>query len=382
MELTPEKLQIQFVQHLKSIIGKDFSEGLESLISPQLLSPAIVQLPTKVLRQAQNFVRKIYHFRCQPEYLDFLQNDLSKQGLKDPGNKSILMSYDFHLDEVQNLKLIEINTNASFLALGFEMYQMRQVPLPVSDFAIEEIFENMKTEMQMQGKKLNEETKVAIIDSLPKTQRLFAEFLLYQAYFKSWGLKAGIYDSESLPSDIEFIYNRDTDFYLERAGIQKLKQDFLTRQVCLSPNPYEYFLLADKQRLVDLTHFPHHDLAQANLPFSVTLNSENSEQLWADRKKFFFKPKRAFGAKQSYRGSSISRRAFDEITNQDFLAQEYIVAPELDLLTDTGLQKFKYDLRFYAYQDRVQMGVARLYQGQVTNLKTAYGGFAPIVFSD
>ena len=66
--------------------------------------------------------------------------------------------------------------------------------------------------------------------------------------------------------------------------------------------------------------------------------------------------------------------------NQDFIAQQFVPAPESMMKTPEGNQAFKYDLRFYAYQDTVQMAVARLYQGQVTNLRTPHGGFAPIVF--
>ena len=89
----------------------------------------------------------------------------------------------------------------------------------------------------------------------------------------------------------------------------------------------------------------------------------------------------AFGAKQSYRGSSITRKNFDPMIDRGFIAQEFIPAPEKTFETPEGPKKFKYDLRFYAYQDRVQSAVARLYQGQVTNLQTKDGGFACIRFA-
>jgi hypothetical protein len=40
----------------------------------------------------------------------------------------------------------------------------------------------------------------------------------------------------------------------------------------------------------------------------------------------------------------------------------------------------KYDLRCYAYQGKLQIVIARLYQGQTTNLKTTGGGFTIVKF--
>ena len=39
----------------------------------------------------------------------------------------------------------------------------------------------------------------------------------------------------------------------------------------------------------------------------------------------------------------------------------------------------KVDVRNYVYDGRVQMLAARLYQGQTTNMRTAGGGFAPVL---
>lgn len=373
-------LHTAYIQHLVSEYS--LSESIIApLISPELLSPFQVTLPMNVLVQAQNFVRASFELRQSSDYQKFLEPDLNQHGLKDPGNKSILMSYDFHVTDDMKIKLIEVNTNASFLALGYEMYQLRKLPLPVSDFRIEEILANIKTELSLQGKKLDGSTKIAIIDEQPHQQRLFVEFLLYQAYFKKWGHQCEIADYRDIPVGTQFIYNRFTDFFLSQSESASLRQAFLNRTQCFSPNPYEYLMLADKQRMIDWGKSPWKEkIPGENLPQSVSLSPENAEQVWSERKKYFLKPKRAFGAKQSYKGASISRRLFDEITSQDFIAQEYFPAQELPFETPEGPQKFKYDLRFYAYQDRVQMAVARLYQGQVTNLKTPYGGFAPVIF--
>lgn len=79
------------------------------------------------------------------------------------------MSYDFHIDSSGNLKLIEINTNASFLLMGYFLYLCKNLPLPVSDFDLEEIKQNLLDESQLSGKLLK---NIAITDESPKKQRL------------------------------------------------------------------------------------------------------------------------------------------------------------------------------------------------------------------
>lgn len=380
----------KFISHLLKAHPHLQREKLDELVSPLLLSPFQVSLPKSVLQEAQAFVKACFQLRENQSYQSTLAGEIQARGLKDPGNKAICMSYDFHVDPQGHLKLIEINTNAAFLALGYEMYQMRELPLSVADFSMEELRSCIETEMKLQGKP-SADLRIAIIDEEPEKQRLFAEFLVYQSYFEKWGWKTKICDYRNLPPS-DFVYNRLTDFYFENPESQKLRAQYLDQSVCFSPNPFEYFLLADKQRMIDWSSEDFWNqlspeaqalkpTIQKNLPFAKDIRAESADEVWADRKRFFFKPKRAFGAKQSYRGATVTRRAFDEAVHSGFIAQEFIPAPELKFQTPDGEQNFKYDLRFYAYQDRVQMAVARLYQGQVTNLKTPNGGFTPVIFT-
>ena len=380
----------QFVSHLKGHHPTLENVGWDQLVSENLLSPYKVQLPKSVLSQAQDFVRAAFALRENANYIKSYASELERLQIKDPGNKSICMSYDFHLDQNGVLKLIEINTNAAFLILGYEMYKARSLPIPVLDFKMEELKENILTELKLQGKDFSQgKTLTAtIIDEKPQEQRLFIEFLVAQSYFRQWGWNCQIENFDSVSANPDFIYNRFTDFFLGRPESKKLREEFLNRKVCLSPNPFEYFLLADKERMLDWNenqkwssgNWPteHRDIIQKHLPKTKTLSKQTGEEIWTDRKKYFLKPKQSFGSKQSYRGGTVSRRNFEEILEQDFLAQEYIPAPEVSF----GAEIMKYDLRFYAYQDRVQMAVARLYQGQVTNLRTPNGGFTPIEFKD
>ncbi len=388
-------LQKKLIEHLlkthPKVLGPLGLERLQELVSPQLLSPFQIDLPKHLLTEAQEFVAASYKLRENPQYQNFLQPDLEARGISDPGNKSILMSYDFHVDCENHLKLIEINTNASFLAMACEMYQMREIPNPVARFQFSDLKSCIETEMKLQKKQIRENFKVAIIDEDPEKQRLYIEFLVYQSHFQNWDWETEIADYRKV-FKADFIYNRFTDFYLSGEQSLYLRKDFLAKEICFSPNPFEYLLLADKQRMIDWNsdvlwnqvsdQGDTRPIFQRNLPLAMDLSPEKADQIWGERKKFFFKPKRAYGAKQSFRGGSISRKAFDEILTQDFIAQEFIPAPERKFQTPDGEQNFKFDLRFYAYQDQLQTVVARLYQGQVTNLRTPFGGFAPVVFTN
>ncbi|WP_374029304.1 hypothetical protein [Bdellovibrio bacteriovorus] len=386
-------MKSDFIRQLRSSFPRLEKEPLEDLVAENLISPFAVELPKSVLEQAQKAVSLLFSLREKESYKNHYQNLISQKGLRDPGNKSIMMSYDFHLDENQNLKLIEINTNAAFLILGHQMYQMKKHPLPVSDFSLAEIKSSIEEELRLQGKTPPADLKIAITDDKPAEQRLFVEFLAYNELFQSWGWDSRIQDYRELFQGFspEFIYNRYTDFFLAESSSAVLREKFLNREVCLSPNPYEYLLLADKQRLIDWVtpgflesqgmSGSDLQLLKTVLPQSHDLCPEKADEIWAQRKKLFFKPKNAFGSKQSFKGASISRKAYDEILNQGMIAQEYVPAPEKNFVTPEGPQNFKFDLRCYAYQGRLQLVVARLYQGQVTNLRTPYGGFATTLFS-
>lgn len=377
-----------FIQRLQSTFPGLKNHPLESLIADNLISPFTVELPQSVIDEAQQCIAALFRLRENPFYQKSYAKDLDSLGLKDPGNKSICMSYDFHVTANNHLKLIEVNTNASFLPLGHEMYGAKKLPLPVADFSLEEIRQNVESELRLNGKGLPPRG-IAIIDESPEQQRLYIEFLVYQELFTQWGWKSEITDYRNLDlSNIDFIYNRLTDFYFNSSESTALKKAFVERQVCISPNPVEYFLLADKQRMIDW-HAPENldkwnvptedqQTIRSIVPQCVSLDTTNKEDIWSQRKTYFLKPKRAFGSKQSYKGASVSRKVFDEIAGQEFIVQELVPAPEIAFNTPDGEQSFKYDLRCFAYQGRLQLIVARIYQGQVTNLRTPLGGFGCI----
>lgn len=64
--------------------------------------------------------------------------------------------------------------------------------------------------------------------------------------------------------------------------------------------------------------------------------------------------------------------------NEGTLIQQYVPAPKITFDSDEKSVDWKYDLRAYAYGSELQMLVARIYQGQITNFRHAYGGYCPV----
>lgn len=380
-----------FISHLQKKYPTLSEIPLEDHISDNLISPFKVSVGQKTLSHIQEFIRSVFKMRESSEYLQHYSSELTSAGLIDPGNKSMMMSYDFHVDDQGVPKLIEINTNASFLLLGLELYEALNQPKPLPSFGSAQISEMLHTELKLQNKDTQRNPRIAIIDETPSSQRLFIEFIVANEMFKSLGFDSSICDyreiSASNPPDL--IYNRYTDFFLSDSSSRDLRKIYQEKLAVVSPNPFEYFLLADKQRMIDW-HQPHFMEKMAltedekNLILQITpqaqdLTAETAPGIWSQKKKYFLKPKNSFGSKQSYRGGSISSKIFETLIDQNTIAQEFIPAPENLFKTDHGEEvKLKYDLRCYAYQGDLQLIVARLYQGQVTNLQTLHGGFATI----
>lgn len=370
--------------------------GPQDLISQNLLSPFVVELPRTILDQAKEIIRTLFALAHQQNYQEYYQPQIHSLGLRNPGNYGIMMSYDFHVDGDGILKLIEVNTNAAFLILGYELYQMRGLAPTCASFSLSDLKTCILNEIALSSvghsRPNNHSIKTAIIDDKPEQQRLYIEFLAARELFREFDFECEVLDSQNLKAgEFHFAYNRDTDFYLNTDRLNNLKTIYDSGEICLSPNPYEYFLLADKQRMIQwgqsewqksLNLAPNQtEILRKHVPLCLDFATNSPEEIWNLRKKLFFKPKRAFGSKQTYKGSSISRKVFENFLPEEFMGQEYVPAPEISCETPAGPQNFKYDLRCYAYKGELQLVMARLYQGQVTNLKTPHGGFACVQFS-
>lgn len=381
-------LSQNFYAYLCQKYPKLQDEALENVIAPNLLSPFQIKLEKSINSKIGLSIEAFHALRDLPSYQAYMKRKWGQ--MFDPGNNSLFMSYDFHVTPDGNLKLIEINTNASFLGLGWEMNQFFNLPWN-TDFKITDLKNCFQQELAAAGftKPLQ---KIIITDEKPNQQRLYLEFVLYREIFKAMGYDCEVADLTETTKlkTAELIYNRSTDFYFEEPLTAALKEIYLSKEAVVSPQPFEYRLLADKENFIDWSSEEfwneiqldekYKNIIQSVLPKTRVLTETNRDQIWSERKQLFFKPKRAFGSKSAFRGASIAHKAFEDLVKHESLAQELVPPNELTFEMPTGPQKFKYDLRCYAYRNQYQGSVGRLYQGQVTNLRTEGGGFTPVLF--
>ncbi|MCB0349565.1 MAG: hypothetical protein KDD38_00180 [Bdellovibrionales bacterium] len=338
-----------------------------------LVSDVILRLPLSVYNDAATAIQSIYAHAHSEKVISELKKKCTseEQAILDAPiqNNSVLMAYDFHYDfDSQKLSLIEINTNASAYLIVDQLYKSQNHEgNPWSD-PLAALKKSFFTEIGFAPHSNN--CRVAIIDDHIKDQRMYPEFLMYKSLFESWGLSTQLRDQDQIRTqDFDFIYNRSTDFLFSDSKLAPLKTSFLSGAPIFSPHPREYLLLAAKDRLIQFAK----DRISKTIPDCFELKKHTDiDAVWANRKNLFFKPLRMYGSKGAYRGSSISKTAFDRLLSQDFLVQEYCPPGTYN--------DWKFDLRFYVYTDQIQMACARIYKGQVTNFLTPGGGLSCLAF--
>ena len=324
-----------------------------------------------------------------------------------PGNFGVFMGYDFHLTPA-GPRLIEVNTNAGGALLnGLHTAALCEPArlaclcadlLPVETIS-ERIVRTFLAEFEAVRGAGARPGLVAIADDRPRDQFLYPEFELFASLLARAGIRAVICDTSELAragdgvalrgERVDLVYLRDTDFALSAPRSAALRVAYLARAVVVTPAPREHHLLANKRRLAlfssrdalaglgvgddDARHLT------AVVPETLLLSELGRERAWSERKQWVFKPSASFGSRAVYRGDKISRAKLDEIAQDpDFLAQRRVEPGLLEVETDTGAQKMKFDVRAYAYRDEILVLGARVYRGQVTNLRSAGGGFSAI----
>ncbi|MEX2207376.1 MAG: hypothetical protein WEF50_14200 [Myxococcota bacterium] len=322
----------------------------------------------------------------------------------EPGNRGVFMGYDFHLS-ADGPRLIEINTNAGGAILNglhtaalcdpVRLACLCADLLPVETVQAR-IVRQFVSELRAARGPLAELRSLVIADDRPRDQFLFPEFELLVKLFEQAGIRAEIRDTAELAAKGEplpdLVYLRDTDFTLASPRTSRLRAAYLAGDVVVTPAPREHHLLANKRRLglfssrEALTRLgvggDDADFLVRTVPETRTLAELGLERAWAERRAWVFKPCAAYGSKSVYRGDKISRRKLEEIAAvPGFLAQARVEPGEIDVETLDGPCAMKFDVRAYAYRGEVLLLGARVYQGQVTNLRSPGGGFSAICVS-
>ena len=242
--------------------------------------------------------------------------------------------------------------------------------------------------------------RVAIVDERPREQFLYPEFELFKGLFARAGIEARIAETGALAPTaggglaldgwpVDLVYLRDTDFALAAERSSALRAAYLADAVVVTPSPREHFLLADKRRLALFSceaTLRELGVAAEDARWLATVTPETrpladlgTDAAWRERASWVFKPAASFGSRAVYRGDKISRKRFDVIAQEaDYVAQRRVEPGLVTVETSSGPREMKFDVRAYAYRDQVLLLGARVYEGQVTNLRSPGGGFSAI----
>ncbi|MCY4513101.1 MAG: hypothetical protein OXB86_05380 [Bdellovibrionales bacterium] len=389
-------MEKSFYSQYQEIILSQYPEThslLPKIPWKHIVFPEVIKISSSIFHQMAKVVSAIYSLKSDKEYLDFLKSHLESGVCLPHPQDSVLMAYDFHLDSSGAPRLIEVNTNGAGFLITDAVYQTQGI---ADKKPLEELIQSFQEEwnkFQQGGKTLSKPSpeKVALMDENPFQQKMILEFLMYKKIFQRLNWSADIYDSKDLKEDsdgflrdgqgrrVDFVYNRSTDFYLEKSP--HLQRAYRQGKACFSPHPSEYFLLSDKARLCDWGFhkgkWPSLKDIVGNLIESQILTENNADWAWENKKKLFFKISQGHGGQSAYRGKTLTRKKFSQLRQGLALFQEYIPPP---VFRDSSGQEWKFDLRAYAYQGHIQQIAARCYKGQVTNFQEEGGGFAAVKF--
>ena len=319
-----------------------------------------------------------------------------------PDSPGGLLGLDFHLG-LGGPKLIEVNTNPGGALLNAVLGRAQRVCIPEWTMpptgvgqAENAVLQSMLMEWRLQRGSAPLEF-VVIVDESPTQQYLYPEFVLYRELFRLHGYRAEICAPQALiqkrgrlwleDNAVDLVYNRLTDFALQQDEHQVLRSAYLAKEVTMSPHPRGHALYADKRNLSLLgdreflkssgTSQASLDVLVAAVPSTQLVTPVNREAMWANRRHLFFKPAAGFGSKAAYRGDKLTRRVWDEIGHDVYVAQDIVSPSERQIANDAA--PLKVDVRCYAYRGRPLLYAARMYQGQTTNFRTPGGGFAPVL---
>lgn len=396
---------------------------------PHLFSNSMVFISTKSYEAIAESIACIERVMAMPEYVGHTLQDAPGIAQFSFGPSGVMMGYDFHINanvdaagKTQNRpQLIEINTNAGGAMLSAALarsqilccqpaaagldYNQQLARLHDVWFAM---FQN-EWRSQRGDQPLRH---VAIVDDTPEAQYLAPEFALFRQMFEARGVRASIASPEALqwcdgvlwlepqaPAQgqitpdsrqaIDLVYNRLTDFDLSSPAHLALREAYLAQAVVLTPHPHAHALRANKRNLVTLSDaallfewsVPQGDrqVLENTIPATRTVSKNDAESLWAKRRQLFFKPVAGYGGKAAFRGDKLTKGAWAQVLEGDFVAQT-VVPPGVRVVNVEGVStELKYDVRAYTYQGKIQLLTARTYQGQTTNFRTPGGGFSPVL---
>jgi hypothetical protein len=314
-------------------------------------------------------------------------------------SRGAFMGFDFHISTGAP-QLIEVNTNAGGALIAARLTRAQRAPdagwaFPHRAYEFEFV---AMLEREMWLETARELRSVAIVDDAPSAQFLYPEFLAFAELLRERGVRAVVVDPGDLRLEggalfagmerVDLVYNRVTDFSLSDPTHRVLREAWVSGAAVVTPNPRHHAVQADKGRLV-LWSDPDQlrdggapdwavDVLSSSVPATLFVTPDQVDRLWKERGSWFFKPRDGFGSRAAYRGDKITRGRFEEVCGGSYIAQRCVPPPTRMVQVGAEDLALKYDVRAFAYAGEVQLYIARLYQGQTTNLRTVGGGFAAV----
>ena len=359
------------------------------------ISPYTVNLSRSALKQMIAVVRSLQTL-CETLSYPVLLPELQDTARINTRHYSVLMGYDFHITEEQQVKLIEVNTNSGGLWLACRCYELNAQQFP--EKLAKKLLHTFINEYRLFSQNQNARPQlIAIVDQQPQLQFLYPEMQVFAELFQQAGINTVIVDPSDIDTKetglyyqdqrIDLVYNRHCDFYLQSPEMRVIADAWKNQSVCLTPNPRIYGLLADKQRMADwskpgffkkLLSPKQASCLQEAIPYTKPLHAYSKESLWSERKKWVFKPENGYASRGVYVGEKLTKKKFNSLDPQATLVQQRI-KPSVTITPDGA--RFKTDFRLFVYRDIITAVSARIYQGQVTNLRTPGGGFSKVKIS-
>ncbi len=373
---------------------------------PHLLADSPVFISREHIESMKAVIAAIGRVAALESYQQHVLRWVPDIAATDYGPHGVFFGYDFHLTN-DGPKLIEVNTNAGGALLLLHVASAQQACCPeVENFVVgrlqiadlEREFVDMfrrEVDVQSPGKALR---RVAIVDESPAQQYLSPEFTLFRQMFVQHGIDAIIAGPEQFDlhgaalrvddQPVDLVYNRLTDFYLQSESCAVLRKAYGNGAAIFTPSPRTHALFANKRNLTVLSDErllqemgvdPDSVAALvASVPKTEIVTRDNEADLWARRKKLFFKPNWGFGSRGTYKGAKLTKKTWASILDADYIAQELVPPSERLLVVDGDQQSMKLDVRCYVYDGEIQLLGARLYRGQTTNFRTDGGGLAAV----
>jgi len=393
-------------QSLETHLGASGTFSRLQQTHPHLLADSPVFVSRKQIEQMKAVIAAINHVTGLERYREKVLQWAPDIAAPSHGPKGVFLGYDFHLTN-DGPKLIEVNTNAGGALLLLHVASAQKACCSeVENFVtgrldtadLELAFVDMfrkELHTQMPGNALR---RVGIVDENPAAQYLGPEFILFQEMFARHGIDAVIADPDEFEirssrlyaqgKDIDLVYNRLTDFYLETESCSVLSDAYKSGVAAFTPNPHAHAIFANKRNLTifsDATCLralgadsESIKVLETSIPGTEMVTRENADDLWARRRQLFFKPNCGYGSRGTYKGAKLTKKTWASILAADYIAQDLVLPSERLIVVDGDQRSMKLDVRCYVYDGEIQLLGARMYRGQTTNFRTDGGGLAAV----